>query len=104
MIRYKIVAATPPANGETTVTALTVPAGAKYNLKSLITDGSNADMISLIVNDTTFAEIQNNNALAKNQGLPLNTEMAGPTELNIKVQDVTGGNNAIYATIAYEEA
>lgn len=103
MIRYKTVAATVPANGETTVTALTVPAGAKYNLKLLSTDGSNADMVSLIVNDTTFAEIQNSNTLADTYGLPLDTELDGPTELDIKVKDVTGSSNTVYATIAYKE-
>jgi len=104
MIRYKTVAITPPANGEITVTALTVPAGAKYNLKLLATNGQTSNMVSLMINDTTFVEVIDNSYISSANGVPLNTEMDGPTELDIKIKDVTGSNNTIYATIAYEEA
>ena len=103
MIKYKLTTITPPTNGEIIETALSVPEGKTYSLKAMGMLGQTSDNVDIVINSTNIVEVLNNISFGWGYTIPLDTDIKGPQNVDIRITDKTGTGDTVPIVLAYEE-
>ncbi len=103
MLRYKRVDITVPANGEATVTAISIPDGQTYTISMIALDGQNNDQVNIIINGTIVAELLNATTFGNETVIPIGWMIKGPETIELNIKNTDGTGTTQEHIIGYEE-